>query len=160
MCRGCGETTTKKNRRVLYSDASSGVLHVWQEILEKTLCQLRKYGRDSAWKDEEHTSYLCRRCYGSLEKYKNLQASLVSNMEKALSVAEPVPTRKHSRMEELDQERDDHQAKRPRLDHSACAPTSRASKQLVFESTTALPGSSGCRSPAVTVWACSCTVSS
>ena len=101
LCRGCGVTTAKNDRRVMCSEASSGIVQVWQEIMEKTLHQL---GKDVLvdTQGEERISYLCRKCYGSFEKYKKLQASLVSNMEKAINSArESVSSRKRPRMEAL-----------------------------------------------------------
>lgn len=91
LCRGCGVTTAKKDRRVMCSDASMA----------------RNCGEDAAsvgegrsrWlAGEERISYLCRKCYGSLEKYKKLQASLVSNMEKAINARESVTSRKRPRI--------------------------------------------------------------
>ena len=149
LCRGCGVTAAKKDRRVMCSDASSGIVQVWQEIVEKTLHQL---GKDVLVdpQGEERISYLCRKCYGSLEKYKKLQASLVSNMEKAINARESVTSWKRPRMEASDDEIHGERAKQPRLDPSVSAPPSRVRKQLVYPSAS-LPESSGCQSPAVTV---------
>ena len=146
--------TAKNDRRVICNDASSDILCVWQEIVEKTLHQLGKDVREGVpinLQDEERISYLCRKCYGSLEKYKKLQASLVSNMEKAIYARESVSPRKRPRMEASDDEVRGQGAKQPRLDPSVSAPPSRVRKQLVFNPSPALPKSSGSQSPAVTV---------
>lgn len=154
LCRGCGVTTAKNDRRVMCSEASSGIVQVWQEIMEKTLHQLGKDVRVDT-QGEERISYLCRKCYGSFEKYKKLQASLVSNMEKAINSArESVSSRKRPRtmMEALSDDKIHCQgAKQPRLDPSVSAPPSRVRKQLVFNPSASLPESSGCQSPAVMV---------
>ena len=128
FCRVCRVTTAKNNQRVMCSNASSGIVEVWQEIVEKTVHQL---GKDILLDShgEKHISYLWWKCYRSLEKYKKLQASLVSNMEKPINARESVSSQKHLRMEALsDDEIYSQGAKHTQPHPSVSVPLSRVRK--------------------------------
>ena len=102
-CVGCSKdiTNVPADRRSLQSAASDHVVQTWKALLERVLRQ-REVDIHIDVDSLVSNGRMCRKCFSAYDRYKTLQASLLSNLKEAIDVAAPTTSSSSPKRARLD----------------------------------------------------------